>query len=144
MLSCECLNCGEARERIVSYDEFGWHSYCEPCGSSFDVNVDGDYLVTLWTHESDRAIDDFTETEKADRIVDQFTFRRKKKMDECKDLLQKLDTFEGMVYELHEVSSGQSIALGVFGRESLYDDIWYADEHITEMREEQTPGLEMQ
>ena len=28
----------------LSNDEFGWHSYCEECDSSFDVDIE-DYLV---------------------------------------------------------------------------------------------------
>ncbi len=133
MISCECLHCGEVAERLVSYDELGWHSSCVPCDSSFDVDIDGDYLVSLWPHDSDRAIDDITGEEKFEIMVEQFAFYKTTAMEECKELLQKLSAYDGMVYELHEVSSGKSIALGVFSSQSIYDDIWYADDHSEKM-----------
>jgi hypothetical protein len=139
MISCECLHCGEVSERLVSHDELGWHSACVPCDSTFDVDIHGDYLVSLWPHDSDRAIDDITEEEKIDITVEQFTFYKTPSMEENKELLQKLSAYEGMVYELHEVNSGKSIALGVFSAQSIYDDIWYAGEHSEKIGKDSRP-----
>ena len=129
MLTCECLHCGTVSQKEVSYDELGWHTSCDACESSFDVDVIGDYLVSIWNCDSKYAIDDWPSH---GELVEQFAFYKSKTMDECQELNQKLSEFEGYVYELYEVDSGKQIALGVFSQESLYDDIWYADEHIHE------------
>ena len=35
-----CPECGERFEETVELDELGWHTACEKCGSSFDVDYD--------------------------------------------------------------------------------------------------------
>lgn len=38
-MKVECLHCGNEFEGSISLDELGWHSYCEECDQSFDVDV---------------------------------------------------------------------------------------------------------
>lgn len=38
-MKLKCLNCGNEFEGSVSLDELGWHSYCEECDQSFDVDI---------------------------------------------------------------------------------------------------------
>ena len=40
----KCWNCGHEFIGSLSNDELGWHSYCEKCESSFDVDIE-EYVV---------------------------------------------------------------------------------------------------
>lgn len=40
----KCWNCGHEFIGSLSNDGLGWHSYCEECESSFDVDIE-DYLI---------------------------------------------------------------------------------------------------
>ena len=59
-----CLQCGHEFEGTISYDEFGWHSSCPECESSFDVDApENTVLITVYAdtvpgHEEE---DDFLE-----------------------------------------------------------------------------------
>ena len=43
-MKIKCWNCGNEFDGFVSNDGLGWHSYCEECNSSFDVDIE-EYLV---------------------------------------------------------------------------------------------------
>lgn len=47
-MKIKCWNCWHEFEGSLSNDDFGWHSYCEKCDSSFDVDV-REYLVPRGT-----------------------------------------------------------------------------------------------
>jgi len=38
-MKLKCLHCENEFDGTISYDELGWHSYCEECGCSFDVDA---------------------------------------------------------------------------------------------------------
>lgn len=48
-MKIKCLNCGREFEGSISYDELGWHSYCEECDSSFDVDVPEGRIIMAFT-----------------------------------------------------------------------------------------------
>lgn len=47
-MKIKCLICGNVFEGTASNDELGWHSYCEECDSSFDIDIE-EYLVSNGT-----------------------------------------------------------------------------------------------
>ena len=38
-INVECPNCGLWKVRVVFKDELGTHSWCDDCGSSFDIET---------------------------------------------------------------------------------------------------------
>lgn len=138
MMSFECLHCGEMVTDTACYDGLGWHTACADCDSSFDIDIEGDYLVSLRPHEPGRPAGAQPEHH---RILEQFAFYKTDTIRECRDLREKLNEFEGAAYELYEVSSGRVTASGVFTEES----ICHALRHTAQMNEDQKPdtGMEM-
>lgn len=66
-MKTKCLNCGHEEERRISLDELGWHSYCDECDNSFDVDVPQGRIVMAFTDPEDDSdnpyapfTDDFT------------------------------------------------------------------------------------
>ena len=43
-MKIKCWNCGNEFDGSISNDGLGWHSYCEECDISFDIDVE-EYLV---------------------------------------------------------------------------------------------------
>ena len=39
-MKLNCLHCGHEFDGTISKDELGWHSYCEECNTSFDVDIE--------------------------------------------------------------------------------------------------------
>lgn len=52
-MKIKCWNCGHEFEGSISYDELGWHSYCEECKTSFDVDVPTGKIVMAFTDPVD-------------------------------------------------------------------------------------------
>ena len=52
-MKLKCWKCGHEFEGSISNDQLGWHSYCEECDGSFDVDIE-DYLVR---HKMDSVTD---------------------------------------------------------------------------------------
>lgn len=57
-MKIKCWNCGHEFEGGISKDELGWHSYCEECNTSFDVDVPSGRIVMAFTDPVDDAEDD--------------------------------------------------------------------------------------
>ncbi len=49
-MELKCLCCDHEFEGTISKDELGWHSVCEDCGSSFDVDVPEGRIVVAFTN----------------------------------------------------------------------------------------------
>ena len=50
-MKLKCCNCGNKFEGAISHDELGWHSYCEECDTSFDVDVPNGKILMLFASE---------------------------------------------------------------------------------------------
>jgi hypothetical protein len=48
-MKIRCLNCVHEFDGGISMDKLGWHSCCEECGSSFDVDVPNGKIVMAFT-----------------------------------------------------------------------------------------------
>lgn len=62
-MKVKCLLCGDEFEGSISLDELGWHSYCEECDQSFDVDVPEGKIVMAFTDRLDRIDDNCEEDE---------------------------------------------------------------------------------
>lgn len=67
-MKLECWICGHEFDGSISYDPLGWHSYCEECDTSFDVDIPQGRIVMalcdpdwLAEHYEDDFIDDMQE-----------------------------------------------------------------------------------
>lgn len=49
-MDLKCLCCENEFEGTISKDELGWHSVCDDCGSSFDVDVPEGRIVVAFTN----------------------------------------------------------------------------------------------
>lgn len=50
-MKLKCCNCGNKFEGTISHDELGWHSYCNECNTSFDVDVPNGKILMLFASE---------------------------------------------------------------------------------------------
>lgn len=63
-MKLKCLNCGHKFEGRISLDELGWHSYCNECDSSFDVDIPQGRIIMAFTDpdcDLDNPYDTFTD-----------------------------------------------------------------------------------
>lgn len=51
-MKLKCLHCGHEFDGTICFDNFGWHSSCEKCNGSFDVDVPTNRIIMAFADDS--------------------------------------------------------------------------------------------